>query len=400
MDTPKTAYAKSGNINLAYQVLGAGEEYLILIPGWVSNVEEAWNVPQLSAWLWYLASFGKLVIFDKRGTGLSDMVNANDLPDTEQRAEDLRIIMSTIGIEKANFIGISEGGPLAVYLAAHYPDLVSKLILIGSFSKWIRTKDYPYGRTLEQHQASKHYIFEHWGKPVGLNLMAPSVQDDEVAQNQWAKFLRRSASPGTARTFYEMNTKIDVRDYLGKVAAPTLIMHRKGDALIEYGHSQYMHSEIPNSQLLLIEGKDHLPWFSVKRRELIGMQTFLQEGRATNNPKLEILTVKDIFVLYQIRDYLGRNFQEKMSISHLSRKFGINEYKMKSGFRLLFRSPVITMLTDIRLKHACRLLERPEETVSSVAEQVGYTHSNNFSAAFKRKYRLTPLQYRTKVGGL
>ncbi|WP_430968285.1 alpha/beta fold hydrolase [Spongiimicrobium sp. 2-473A-2-J] len=394
MFVPETKYAQCGRINLAYQLLGDGPEYLILIPGWVTNVEETWNIPQLSAWLRYLASISTLVIFDKRGTGLSDTVNENDLPDIEQRAYDLQIVMSTIGIQRANFIGLSEGGPLAIHLAAYHPEKVNKLILIGSFSKWTKSGDYLYGLSKELHDKIKHAIFRDWGGPVGLNLMAPSAKDDPIAQDQWSKFLRRSASPNTAKVFYEMNTKIDVRDCLDKIMAPTLIMHRKGDALIACSHSEYLHENIPHSQLLVHEGKDHFPWFSTKRKEIVAMHTFLNDGKAINNPKLDILNVEDIFALYAIRDYLQNNFQREISIKDISRNFGINDYKIKVGFKVLFNSPLIRYLTDVRLRNACRLLMDPKETISSISEQVGYKYSNNFSVAFKRKYKITPLQYR------
>ncbi|HMB63481.1 MAG TPA: alpha/beta fold hydrolase [Eudoraea sp.] len=397
MDVPITQYAKSGKINLAYQIVGNGEDYLVLIPGWVSNIEEVWNIPQLAAWLWYLASLNTLVIFDKRGTGLSDPVNENDLPNTSQRADDLRIILADIGVKRANLIGLSEGGPLAVYLAANYPDMVNKMILIGSFSKWIKTDDYPYGLTREHHNMTKAHIFEHWGKPVGLNLMAPSVMGDREAQDQWSTFLRKSASPNTAKMFYQMNMDIDVRDLLEKVAVPTLIMHRIGDTLIDCNHSRFIEQGIPGSQLLMTEGKDHLPWFSVRNEELTAIQTFLSDGKAVAHPKLENLQVKDIFALYRVRAHLLKNFDQQLSLESLSRKFGINQYKLKSGFRMLFDSPVIRFLWDVRLQNACNLLGRPEETVASIAEKVGYGHANNFSAAFKRKYGLKPLQYRTKI---
>ncbi|HMB99677.1 MAG TPA: alpha/beta fold hydrolase [Flavobacteriaceae bacterium] len=397
MKTSETKYAKSGDVNLAYQIIGEKGEYLILISGWVTNVEEAWNIPQLSAWLRYLASFSKLILFDKRGTGLSDNVNKNHLPDIKQRAEDLKIIMKSNGIENANLIGLSEGGPLAIYLAAYYPEMVNKLILIGSFAKWIKTKDYPFGMTRTKHERIKEHIFEHWGEPVGLNLMAPSVQGNKIAQDQWARFLRRSASPGTAKVFYEMNIEIDIRDCLKNVIAPTLIMHRIDDALIEYGHSKYLHDKIDNSQLIASEGKDHLPWFSIKRNEIIAIQTFLKDGNAIDNLKLEFLTIEDIFTLYAIKDYIQNNIQKDLNIKDLSKYFGINDYKLKKGFRLLFETPVIGFLTDIRLENACKLLMDPQETILSIAEQVGYVHPNNFSVAFKRKFGISPTQYRSTL---
>lgn len=397
MITPITKYANSGSVNLAYQQIGDAGAYLILIPGWVTNIEESWNIPQLSAWLRYLASFTRLVIFDKRGTGLSDNVSQDHLPDIKQRAEDLKIIMEAIGIKKANFLGLSEGGPLSIYLAANFPEMVDKLILLGSFPKWIKTDDYPFGMSRVEHDKVKAYIFKHWGESIGLNLMAPSIKDDKIAQEQWARFLRRSASPGNAKVLYEMNVEIDVRDYLKKVIAPTLIMHRSDDALIECGHSTYLHENIANSQLVVSNGKDHLPWFSVKREEIIAIQTFLKDGNAIDNPKLDFLSIEDIFVLYAMKDYIQNNSDKDIRIKDLTRHFGINDYKIKKGFKLLFDTPVITYLTDIRLEKASKLLMDPNETIESIAEQVGYEHANNFSVAFKRKFGLSPSKYKASI---
>lgn len=400
MHLPKTQYAKSGSINLAYQVVGNRGEYLVFIPGWVTNVEECWNIPQLSAWLSYLASISRLVLFDKRGTGLSDTVNEFDLPNIEQRASDLRIILQAIGVKSANFIGLSEGGPLAIHLAANYPEMVNKLILIGCFPKWIKSEDYPYGLTRTQHKKIKDHIFENWGGPIGLSLMAPSVYNSEAIQNQWSRFLRRSASPNTAKVFYEMNIEIDVREDLPKVAAQTLIMHRKEDALIKCTHSQYMHRIIPNSQLEITEGEDHLPWFSAKREELIMVHTFLNGNKAINNSKLGGLSPEELFTLYSIKDYIYTNYKENITIKGLSKEFGINDFKIKTGFRVLFDSPVIRFLTDVRLESACHLIANSSLSISAIAEEVGYSHPNNFTTAFKRKFKVTPLEYRSNIKGI
>src|SRR5687767_9859390 len=139
MQIPETRYAKSGNVNIAYQVTGNGPQYLIIVPGWCSNIEEAWNVPQLAAWFKYLASFNKLVLFDKRGTGLSDRVHEEELRGQEQRAEDLQAVMQAIGITKTALLGISEGGAMALLFAYRYPTQVSHLILYAAYAKWIKS---------------------------------------------------------------------------------------------------------------------------------------------------------------------------------------------------------------------------------------------------------------------
>ncbi|NAS11151.1 alpha/beta fold hydrolase [Poritiphilus flavus] len=397
MNIPNTLYARSKEGNLAYQIIGDKGDFLILIPGWISNIEAVWDIPEAAAWLRYIASFSKLVIFDKRGTGLSDNINENEPPGIQERANDLEIILSQIGVKKANFIGLSEGGALALRFAVQHPGMVSKLILIGSFAKWLKSDSYPYGLTKRQHLKSIDYIFEHWGEPVGLKYFAPSVQHKKGVQKQWSQFLRRSASPTTARKLYEMNIEIDVTSILRKVQAPTLIIHREGDRLIESQHSQYIHDKIPNSQLILSSGNDHLVWFGEYKKELLAIQTFVTGERATVNSKLEELRVEDLFKIYQIRDFLETNYPEEITISSLARSFGINQYKIKTAFSELFETPVIHFLTDIRLSNASRLLTDPEESIASIAEKVGYKHSNNFSIAFKRKFNMNPTEFRKRL---
>jgi pimeloyl-ACP methyl ester carboxylesterase/AraC-like DNA-binding protein len=394
---PQTKYARSDNVNIAYQVIGEGSEYLIFIPGWCSNLEEVWNIPQLSAWLKQIGMHCKVVLFDKRGTGLSDRVYEQDLPDQSQRASDLLTVMNALGIKQASLFGLSEGGAMASLFAYQYPEKVSRLILFGSFAKWTKSDDYAYGLTLEQHNRIKQYIFDHWGEPVGLHLMAPTAKDNIAAQKQWATFLRRSGSPNTVKVLYEMNIEIDIRAILDKIRTPTLIMHRKNDRLVEVGHSYYLNKKIEQSQLLITEGMDHLPWYSIQAGEIIAIHTFLKEGNAILTKKSGRSNVEDFSILYTIKAYILSNFHENISIKSLSKQFGINVFKLKTGFKLLFESSVIEFLTHTRLENACGLLTDPNETILSVANLVGYGYANNFSMAFKRKYGITPLQYKLKV---
>ena len=397
MQIPPTKYARSGDVNIAYQVFGGGSEYLIFIPGWCSNLDEVWNIPQLSAWLRQISIQYKLVLFDKRGTGLSDGVYEQDLPDQNQRASDLLAVMNSAGIKKAALFGLSEGGAMASLFAYRHPEMVSRLILFACFAKWTKSEDYAYGLTVEQHDRIKQYIFDHWGEPVGLHLMAPTVKDNIQAQKQWATFLRRSGSPNAVKVLYEMNIKIDIREILEKIKTPTLIMHRTDDRLIEVGHSRYLNEKIKDSQLLITEGIDHLPWYSCKPEEIIAIHTFLKEGKVTLSTKKGKSSVEDFYILFGVKDYLLTHYHEDISLSSLSKQFGINVFKLKTGFKLLFDTSVIEFLTNTRLERACVLLTNPSETISSVASRVGYSYAANFSMAFKRKYGITPLQYKHKV---
>ncbi|ETN93902.1 alpha/beta fold hydrolase [Zhouia amylolytica] len=397
MQTGGTKYAQSGKVNIAYQEFGSGDICLIVIPGWISNVEQFSHIPPLAAWVNHLTSFCRLILFDKRGTGLSDRVNENELPNMDQRAEDLLAVMKHANIEQAALFGLSEGGPLGLHFASAYPKKVSKLILFGSFAKWVRSDDYPYGLNEEGHLKSINYMAENWGGPVGLQLMAPSVMNDSEVQEYWASYLRHSASPSAAIALYKMNLDIDVRSCLKKIKQPVLLIHRTGDKLVESGHSIFLHQNIPGSELFLSEGTDHLPWFGIKREELTAILTFLLGGNIVKDKRLDKLKTEDVFIIYAIKDYIEKKFNEVISIKGLSRKFGINEFKVKSGFTILFETPVITYLNQTRLEHSIRLLTNSSLSISEIAERVGYTHPNNYTIAFKRRYGMPPNQYRTEL---
>lgn len=397
MQTGRTKYARSGGVNIAYQEFGSGDICLIVVPGWISNVEQFTNIPPLAAWVSYLTGFCKLVLFDKRGTGLSDRVNENKLPNMDQRAEDLLAVMKHANIEKAALFGLSEGGPLSIHFTTTYPEKVTKLILFGSFAKWVRTDDYPYGLNEQGHLKTIKYMADNWGGPVGLQLMAPSVMNDPEAQDYWASYLRHSASPSAAIALYKMNLDIDVRHCLEKVKHPVLLIHREDDKLVECGHSKFLQQNIAGSKLLLTSGADHLPWFGINREELIALQTFLLDGNVVRDKRLDKLSAEDIFAIYSIKDHIEKHFEEEITISGLARQFGINDFKVKSGFKALFGTPVINFLNQTRLEYSLRLLSDSGLTMSDIAERVGYKHPNNFSIAFKRRYGVPPNKYRINL---
>lgn len=388
-----TRYASSGDVRIAYQKIGNHDDHLLIVAGWVSNVEEVWNIPHLAAWLKYLSTIISVIIFDKRGTGLSDRVSEDNLPCLDTRIQDLLAVLADLKLEKVNLFGLSEGGAMALKFANEFPGKVNKIILFAAFAKWVRSDDYPYGETESDHLAIRDYIYENWGSPIGAKLMAPNF-DDEFTINQWARFLRSSASPSSARAFYTMNMQIDIRPILGNVSAPTMILHRQGDKLIEWGHSLYLNEKIPGSELKLLHGNDHLPWFSATDAEMLLMYSFLKGPGNSGVTRLPVLRLVDIGKLYEIKDHLDRCYRNvDISIKMLAKAFGINEYKLKTGFKSLFGVPVISYLTRTRMQNARSLLLRKDETVLSVAEKVGYGYANNFTAAFKKTFGMSPTEF-------
>jgi class 3 adenylate cyclase len=255
---PQVRYARSDEISIAYQTVGSGDLDLVLVPGWVSNLDALWRDPGCVRLFRGLASFARLIIFDKRGTGLSDRVSESALPTLEQRMDDVRAVMDAAGSQRAALLGVSEGGPMSALFAATYPERCAGLIMYGSYARWIQEPGYPWAPTREWHTRAAQAFEQQWGKPLGLDLFAPSRVDDEGFREQWAAFLRAGASPSAAVALLRMNIEIDVRPILPAIRVPTLILHREGDRLIQVECGRYLAQHIPGARLVELPGSDHL----------------------------------------------------------------------------------------------------------------------------------------------
>jgi pimeloyl-ACP methyl ester carboxylesterase len=218
---PETRYAQSGDVNIAFQVVGDGALDLVYVPGWVSHLELFWQEPSYAAFLRRLASFSRLILFDKRGTGMSDRVPESELPTLEQRMDDVRAVMDAVGSEEAALVGLSEGGPMCLLFAATHPERTRALIMLGSYARRTWAPDYPWAPSEAAHEAFIEEVARKWGGPVGLEARAPSQVGNEAFSRWWATYLRMSASPGAAKTLTRMNAQIDVRGALPVVRVPT-----------------------------------------------------------------------------------------------------------------------------------------------------------------------------------
>lgn len=529
-------YAKSGTLNIAYQVCGQGDEYLILIPGWVSNIEEIWNFPGLPEFIQAIAIQRKVVLFDKRGTGLSDRVNENDLPNLAVRIDDLRAIMEQEDIQQATIMGVSEGGPMALLFAATFPEKVRSLIIIGSYANWLKSSDNPNGVPMEIHEKALAKIDEKWAKGFGLKGFAPSWYGNSMYEKIWGSFLRKSASPNTAKALYKMNLKIDVRNILTEIKYPTLIVHRKGDKIIPVALGREMAENIPNAKMLELEGSDHFFWIdydgTLKKEivEFLGhtitpaspttaiftvllIAPAIQPNTSIENhsinvqheeftllsfrspslalktaktiansnyqnkilmhtgvinmapdtisgPVVEVLTethekiiktgiwvsqichqfltgpqfnwreVKSLFLnnyvasslnwylldtsdkrirlenflihqddklktsdieaLLNLKDYLDAHFLDNHSLKDLSYYSGLNNFKLKYGFKKLFNTPVKSYLKDLRLNFARQMLKETDLPIREIAHEIGYEQPASFSRAYQDKFGVSP----------
>jgi pimeloyl-ACP methyl ester carboxylesterase len=254
---PETRYAKSGNVNIAYQVVGDGPLDLVLVPGFVSHLENDWDEPRSAHFLERLASFSRLIRFDKRGTGLSD--RPGGLPDLETRMDDVRAVIDAAGSARVALFGYSEGGPMCCLFAATYPARTTALILYGTYAK--RTDpddDYPWVATREQRQAYGDQVEREWGFEADLGTMAPNA--DAALTAWWRARARASASPGAARALILMNSRIDVRHVLPTIHVPTLVLHRSGDRDSRLEEGRYVADRIPGARFVELTGEDHIPW--------------------------------------------------------------------------------------------------------------------------------------------
>lgn len=270
-----TRYVKSGDFNIAYQVLGEGAIDLVFIPGWVSHLEVGWDDPFLARFLRRLASFSRLILFDKRGTGLSDRVSVHELPTLEERIDDVRAVMDAVGSERAAVFGVSEGGPMSVLFSATQPTRTSALILCGTAARVVRDESYPWGLPPEQLESLIRLCEEQWGGPVMLDLFAPSMAHDADYRECFARRLRMGASPGAAVGYIRMNFDVDVRDVLAAVRVPTLVLNRTGDRLISPETGRDLAARIPAARFVELPGQDHIPWLGDSEPLLGEIEEFL-----------------------------------------------------------------------------------------------------------------------------
>ncbi len=257
---PETRYAQSGDVNIAYQVLGTGPIDLVFVMGWVSHLEYFWREPRFARFLRRLASFSRLILFDKRGTGLSDRVPLHQLPTLEQRMDDVRAVMEAVGSRRAAICSISEGGPMSLLFAATYPEKTSGLVMIGSYARRLRDGDYPWGPTAAERDRYCTQIRQNWGGPVGIEERAPTLANDPQFRDWWATYLRMGASPGAAEALTRMNAEIDIRPILPTLRVPTLVIHRAGDRCLLVQEGRFLAERIPGARFVELSGADHLPF--------------------------------------------------------------------------------------------------------------------------------------------
>lgn len=259
MDKPQTRFTRAGDVAIAYQVVGEGPVDLIYISGWLHNIDVVWEHPGYNRMLEQLTQKCRLILFDKRGTGMSDRdVGA---PTLEERAEDIRAVMNAVGIEQASFFGISEGAAMTAMFAACYPERVQSIVLIGCRVCATRKPDWPFGQRREDQDQFLANLETHWGD-LGylLEWAAPDVKDDPEECAFFNRLLIQSASPSSALAITRLGYEADIRPILPAIEAPTLVLHPDQDFNIDVGEARYLADNIPNARFDFVKNSHHLPW--------------------------------------------------------------------------------------------------------------------------------------------
>jgi class 3 adenylate cyclase len=289
MEVPETRYAKSGKAHIAYQVLGDARIDLLLLGGFFSHVETQWEEPSYARFLERLVSFTQLIMLDQLGTGLSDRIAR--LPTLEQQVDDVLSVMDAVGSEQAAVLGIAQGGPLGILLAAAHPNRTSALLLWASYARLLRAEDYQWGRDEVAYRGLMRSLESTWGTGGYLDRLAPTVADDPAFRRWWAKFERHIHSPGSVLAFLRLQGGVDVRAVLSTVRTPTLVFQRGGDVYRDPRNSRYLAQAIPGATYVELPGRDHLPYVGDQDAVLDEIQEFLTGIRRGPAPDRVLATV-------------------------------------------------------------------------------------------------------------
>ena len=338
---PDTHYAKSGSVRIAYQILGTGPRDLVFVPGFISNLDHYWDDPNLAHFLNRLSSFSRLILFDKRGTGLSDRIGG--IPSLEERMDDVRAVMDAAGSQRAAVFGISEGGAMSLLFAATYPERCAALALYGTYAHF-----HSYVLSPERFEVFLARIEELWGSGASLQAFAPNKVADERFKAWWSRFERLGASPTAVVSLMRMNTEIDVRHVLPAIRTPTLVMHREGDTRVNVEGGRAIAANIQDARYIELPGIDHLLWAGDVDTVADHMEEFLTGSRSSVEPDRVLATVlfTDIVSSTQRASQLGDHRWRGLMDRHdhivrqeLSRYRGREIKTMGDGFVVTFDGP-------------------------------------------------------------
>jgi len=270
-----TRYARSAGLNIAYQVFGTGPLDLVLVPGFISHVEFAWQEPLLARFLRRLSAFTRVIAFDKRGMGLSDRDPRKVTPSLADRADDIGAVMDAAGSTRAVLFAWSEGGPVSMYFTSRAPERVAALILVGTTARFTAGPDFPDGIPRDLLELFIDTMRLEWGTGIGVELYAPSLADDARMRSWWASYQRFASTPGAVAASLRMHLDVDMRHVLPTLTVPTLVMHRRHDMLVPVECGRYVAARIPGARYIEQPGEDHMYWLGDQDQTLTAIRQFL-----------------------------------------------------------------------------------------------------------------------------
>ncbi|WP_417196560.1 alpha/beta fold hydrolase [Bizionia sp.] len=386
---PKTNYTKSGDFNIAYQVVGEGSIDILYIPGWVSNIDMMWAEPRLASFLTRLSIFSRLIIFDKRGTGLSD--RSDEYSTMEERMDDINAVLDAVNSQKAFLFSHSEGGSVSLLYSLKYPQKTLGVIGFGIFAKRRYSKDYPWAPTDAEREVSNKAIEDNWahGNLDGLKTLVPSLAHDNAFLDWLASYLRSGGSPKAALILHKQCTKIDVTGILGSIKVPTLLLYRKEDIDILVEEGRYLAERIPNSKLVEFNGRDHLFWTGDTYPILAEIEEFVTGIRPN---KSDFQKHKKIGIDIEI--VMLEKFLYNLKVEEFAKLCGRSLSAFKRDFKNTFNTTPSRWIKSKRLEHARVLLIESNLNINQISYDCGYRNSSHFIKSFKEKYNLPPHKYR------
>ncbi len=363
---PETRYARLGDLHLAYQVIGEGPPDILLLDQWFGHVDAQWDVPPVAALRERLATFGRLIMFDKRGTGLSDPIPTSSLPTLEEFMADIPAVLDTVGSERAAMIANIGGGILAMPFAATHPDRVSTLILVDCFARFLAASDFPIGAPISELAPSLELAEDDTGRGVMIDLFAPSVSGDERIRREWARYERSATTPGSTKAIVRLIYESDVRDVLPAIRVPTLVIHRTDAAGFRVEHGRYLAEHIPAAKYVELSGADNLIWAGDQDAMVAEIQDFVTGIRPVPDPRRVLATVlfTDIVGSTQLAAERGDSRWQLLLADHNRivrrqlNRFGGTEVKVVGdGFLVTFDGPARAVRCAVAIRDEVRELD-------------------------------------------
>jgi class 3 adenylate cyclase len=358
---PETRYARLGELHLAYQVIGVGPPDILLLDQWFGHVDAQWEVPPLAELRERLATFGRLIMFDKRGTGLSDPIPTSSLPTLEEFMSDIPAVLDTVGSARAAVIANIGGGILAMPFAAAHPERVSSLILVDCFARFLEAPDFWIGAPIEALAPALVQAEDDTGRGVMIDLFAPSVSGDERVRRSWVRYERSAATPGSTKAIVRLIYESDVRDVLPAIRVPTLVISRSDAIGFRAEHGRYIADHIPGATYVELPGADNLIWAGDQDAIVAEIQDFVTGVRPAPDPRRVLVTVlfTDIVGSTQLAAQLGDERWQRLLADHnrvirrqLDRFDGHEIKVVGDGFLATFDGPARAVRCAIGIRDA------------------------------------------------